>query len=57
VCQFQGDTHYKFGSAVLEDHAHISPAWRHRYLAASVFNLHGSSDADNPLVERIRAAL
>lgn len=48
---------YKFTSAVLEDYDHVSPTWRDRYLAASVFNLHGSGSADNPLVRRIRAAL
>ena len=48
---------YKFGAAVLEDYYHVSPAWRARYLAASVFNLHGSGSADNNLVKRIRAAL
>ena len=30
---------------------------RDRYLAASVFNLRGSGDQENPLVGRIRAAL
>jgi hypothetical protein len=48
---------YKFSSAVLEDFHHVSPAWRGRYLAASVFNLRGSGDADNNLVKRTRAAL
>jgi hypothetical protein len=48
---------YKFTSAVLEDYAHVSPAWRDRYLAASIFNLYGSEHAENPLVERIRASL
>ncbi len=48
---------YKFGAAVLEDYYHVSPAWRDRYLAASVFNLPGSGSADHNLVERIRAAL
>lgn len=48
---------YKFAAAVLEDQAHLSPAWRQRYLAASVAHLHGSGDANNPLVARIRAAL
>ena len=48
---------YKFSAAVLEDYAHISPAWRDRYLAASVFNLHGSGDKDNGLVKRTREAL
>jgi hypothetical protein len=56
---FKGrDTHdYKFSSAVLEDFFHVSPAWRDRFLAASVFNLKGSRDADSPLVRRTQAAL
>jgi hypothetical protein len=48
---------YKFSSAVLEDYYHVSPVWRNRYLASSVFNLRGSKQADNRLVERTRAAL
>jgi hypothetical protein len=48
---------YKFSSAVLEDYQNISPGWRDRFLAASVFNLRGSGDADNGLVKRTRAAL
>ena len=52
------DSHdYKFSSAVLEDYAFMSPPWRDRYLAASVFNLKGSGDKDNDLVKRTRAAL
>ena len=52
------DSHdYKFSSAVLEDYYHVSPGWRNRYLAASVFNLRGSKQPDNRLVERTRAAL
>src|SRR5437667_540859 len=52
------DAHdYKFSSAVLEDYRNLSPAWRDRYLAASVFNLRGSGAADNQLVKRTRAAL
>ena len=52
------DSHdYKFSSAVLEDYYHVSPAWRDRYLAASVFNLCGSIGPDNDLVKRTRAAL
>ncbi len=52
------DSHdYKFSSAVLEDYAFMAPAWRNRYLAASVFNLKGSGDKDNDLVTRTRAAL
>ena len=48
---------YKFSSAVLEDYRNVSPAWRDRFLAASVFNLRGSGDKDNDLVKRTRAAL
>jgi hypothetical protein len=48
---------YKFSSAVLEDFRHVSPVWRNRYLAASVFNLRGSAAPDNKLVQRTRSAL
>ncbi|MCA9099829.1 MAG: hypothetical protein KDA63_01680 [Planctomycetales bacterium] len=48
---------YKFSSAVLEDYYHVSPEWRNRYLASSVYNLRGSGDRDNSLVQRTRAAL
>jgi hypothetical protein len=52
------DAHdYKFSSAVLEDYAHVSPAWRDQFLALSVFNLKGSGDRDSGLVDRTRAAL
>jgi hypothetical protein len=52
------DSHdYKYSSAVFEDHALLTPAWRDRYLAAAAFNLKGSSDPDNQLVQRTRAAL
>lgn len=52
------DSHdYKFSSAVLEDYFHVSPAWRDRFLATSVFNLKGSKDNDSPLVKRTMAAL
>jgi len=52
------DAHdYKFSSAVLEDYQHLSPAWRDRYLAASVFNLRGSAGGDMPIVERAKKAL
>jgi hypothetical protein len=52
------DSHdYKFSSAVLEDYRRVSPKWRSRYLAASVFKLQGSGQADNQVVERTRAAL
>lgn len=48
---------YKFSSAILEDFDHVSPEWRARFLAAGVFNLRGSGDAENKLVQRTRAAL
>ena len=52
------DAHdYKFSSAVLEDYGHVSPAWRDRFLAMSVFNLKGSGHPDNGLVKRTRSAL
>lgn len=52
------DSHdYKFSSAVLEDYYHVSPAWRDRFLASSVFWLRGSGAKDNSLVARTRAAL
>ena len=52
------DAHdYKFSSAALEDYAHVSPAWRDHYLAASVFWLKGSGGRDTNLVQRTKAAL
>jgi hypothetical protein len=48
---------YKFSAAVLEDYFNVSPAWRGQFLATSVFNLRGSGDRDNALVQRTRAAL
>ena len=52
------DAHdYKFSSAVLEDYGHLSPAWRDRFLATSLFYLPGSGKKDNDLVRRTRAAL
>jgi hypothetical protein len=52
------DSHdYKFSSAVLEDFYHVSPAWRARFLAASVYHLRGAGLPDNPLVARTIAAL
>ncbi len=48
---------YKFSSAVLEDYANVSPQWRGKFLASSVFNLRGSGGPDNALVQRTRAAL
>jgi hypothetical protein len=52
------DSHdYKFSSAALEDSLHVSPQWRHRFLAASVFWFKGSTGPDTDLVKRTRAAL
>lgn len=52
------DSHdYKFSSAVLEDFYHISPEWRNRYLASSVFKLSGANAKDNGLVHRVKSAL
>lgn len=52
------DSHdYKFSSAVLEDYYHISPSWRNRFLASSVFKLRGASGQDNGLIHRVRSAL
>jgi len=52
------DSHdYKFSSAALEDFYHVTPEWRNRFLAASVFWLKGSAGNDTPLLQRTRAAL
>lgn len=52
------DSHdYKFSTAALEDFEHVSPAWRDRFLASSVYKLRGSADNENRLVARTRAAL
>jgi hypothetical protein len=52
------DAHdYKFGSAVFEDCTAVSPAWRPRFLAATMMHLCGSGERDNALVERTRDAL
>jgi hypothetical protein len=52
------DSHdYKFSSAVLEDAAYIAPAWRDRFLAASLFWMKGAGAPDSPLVKRTHAAL
>ena len=51
------DSHdYKFSSAIIEDYRAISPAFRNRFLAASVFWLKGSGEPESPLVARSRAA-
>jgi len=48
---------YKFSAAVLEDYGQLASPWRERLLAASVYYLRGSGEADNELVKRTRAAL
>ncbi|HZY89338.1 MAG TPA: hypothetical protein VFE78_31235 [Gemmataceae bacterium] len=52
------DSHdYKFSSAALEDFYHLSPAWRTRYAAASMFNLRGADDPNNRLIVKMKGAL
>ena len=52
------DTHdLKLVVAALEDAAHISPAWRARFLAACSLRFHGSGVARTPLAARIEALL
>jgi hypothetical protein len=52
------DAHdYKFSSAALEDFYNTNSSWRARYLATSMFNLRGSGDKDNHLIEQARAVL
>ena len=52
------DAHdYKFSSAALEDYYHVTPAWRGRFLASSMFHLRGTGGRDTGLLERTRAAL
>jgi hypothetical protein len=52
------DAHdFKFGAAILEDAAAVSPEWRGRFLAAGMMQLNGSGEPDSPTVSRTRAAL
>lgn len=48
---------FKFGAAVLEDFAALSPVWRGRFLAACMMQLNGSGQRESPAVTRTRAAL
>ena len=48
---------YKFSSAALEDYYHLGPRWRPYFLAATMFQLRGSGQADNELIRRTREAL
>jgi hypothetical protein len=52
------DAHdYKFAVSAMEDFMHASSGIRPQLLAASVFYLKGTGDADSPLIQRARAAL
>lgn len=52
------DSHdYKYSSAVLEDYHQVSPAWRDRFLAASLYKMRSESEPTTPLVRRIQNAL
>ncbi len=52
------DSHdYKFSSAALEDYRRLSPPWRNRFLAASMYQLCSPHQATRPLVKRIREAI
>ena len=52
------DSHdYKFSSAALEDFYNLGPRWRPYFLASSMFNLAGSGQPDNELIQRTREAL
>ncbi len=52
------DSHdYKYSSAVLEDYHQLTPAWRDRYLAASLYKMRNESERTTPLVGRIREAI
>ena len=47
---------FKFGAAVLEDFAAVSPDWRGRFLAACMMQLNGAGERESPTVGRTRAA-
>jgi hypothetical protein len=52
------DSHdYKFSSAALEDYRAISPAWRNRFLAASVYQLRSETEPTRALSRQIEEAL
>ncbi|WP_271271582.1 hypothetical protein [Aliamphritea hakodatensis] len=48
---------YKFTEAAFENSYAISPEWRHRYLAASVYYMNGSGDKLNTVVSEARELL
>ena len=43
--------------AALEDFYNTTGPWRARLLATSMFNLHGSGDKNNDLIEQAREVL
>jgi hypothetical protein len=49
--------YYKYLAALVEDTAWVSPEWQPRFLAASVYYLKGSADAEPPAIQRAREAL
>jgi hypothetical protein len=52
------DAHdYKFSSAALEDYYLVSPSYRNKFLATSMYMLNTAAEKDNRLVERTRQAL
>lgn len=48
---------YKFSSAIMEDYDLVSPEYKQRFLAASLYWLKGSASSDSPILARTRAAL
>ena len=48
---------YKYSSAALEDFYNVSPAWRNRFLASTMFYLKGSGGNDTELFRRAQAAI
>ena len=48
---------YKFTEAAFENISYLSPIWRSRYIAASLFYLNGSQDKKNALVTRAMALM
>jgi len=52
------DSHdYKYSSAVLEDYFQLSPGWRDRYLAASLFKMRHAQEGTTGLMQKIQQAL
>jgi hypothetical protein len=57
VLKGTGPHDYKFGTAALELHDHVSPRWRPQFMGSSVFKMQSSRRPDNRLIERIRTIL